>query len=80
MHDAKLPMWYERRDSITNRLKCWKEFYEHSGNKDNIIFPLLIKLGLTHQVVDIVKVLNVRYNIIGFESSRWLDGTLSNVT
>ena len=52
-----LPMWYVRRDSITKRFKCWEEFYEHSGNKDNIIFPLLIKLGLTHQVVDIVKVL-----------------------
>ena len=62
MHDAKLPMWYMRRDSITKRFKCWEEFYEHSGNKDNIIIPLLIKLGLTHQVVDIVKVLNVRYN------------------
>ena len=44
------------------RFKCWEEFYEHSGNKDDIIIPLLIKLGLTHQVVDIVKVLNVRYN------------------
>ena len=44
------------------RFKCWEEFYEHSGNKDNIIIPLLIKLSLTHQVVDIVKVLNVRYN------------------
>ena len=44
------------------RFKCWEEFYEHSGNKDNIIIPLLIKLGLTHQVVDIVKVLNCRYN------------------
>ena len=44
------------------RFKCWEELYEHSGNKDNIIILLLIKLGLTHQLVDIVKVLNVRYN------------------
>ena len=33
-----------------------------TDNKDNIIIPLLIKLGLTHQKVDIVKVLNVGYN------------------
>ena len=44
------------------RFKCFEEFYEHCGKKYNIIIPLLIKLGLTHQVVDIVKVLNVRYN------------------
>ena len=42
------------------RFKCWEEFYEHSGNKDNIIIPLLIKLGLTHQVADIGKVLIVQ--------------------
>lgn len=46
--------------NLVIRFKCWEEFYEHSGNKDNIIIPLLIKLGLTHQVVDIVKVLIVQ--------------------
>ena len=48
MHDAKLPMWYMRRDSITKRFKCWEEFYEHSGNKDNIIILFVADQAWSH--------------------------------
>lgn len=44
------------------RFKCWEEFNEDFGNKENIIISLLIKFGFIYQVVDIVKVFNVRYN------------------
>ena len=50
-----------RRDSIKG-FKGWEELYQHSGNKDNIFIVLLIKLSLTHQVVDNVKVVNVWYD------------------
>ena len=48
MHDAKFTY------VLCEGFKCWEELYEHSGNKDNIIIPLLTKVGVNHQVVDTV--------------------------